>query len=140
VREAATFFKVLADETRLRMLLLLFEHEELCVCDFMAALEITQSKASRHLGTLRHEGLVDDRKDGLWSRYRLRPARGRLVGQHFEALKATLATRPEAARLLARLRRWLRAKGSGAARTARRTPAAAGTARAARPRAGGHTP
>ena len=54
MRDAAQFFKVLADEARLKMLWLLLNHRELCVCDFMAALEITQSKASRHLGTMRH--------------------------------------------------------------------------------------
>jgi DNA-binding transcriptional ArsR family regulator len=44
------------------MLWLLFNHEELCVCDIMEALGITQSKASRHLSTLRHAGLVTDRR------------------------------------------------------------------------------
>ncbi len=47
------FVKVLADEARLIMLWLLFNHRELCVCDIMAALEITQSKASRHLAALK---------------------------------------------------------------------------------------
>ena len=67
MKDVAQFFKVLADEARLQMLWLLFNHQELCVCDFVAALEITQSKASRHLRTLWHGGLVTDRKDGLWS-------------------------------------------------------------------------
>jgi ArsR family transcriptional regulator, arsenate/arsenite/antimonite-responsive transcriptional repressor len=44
MKDAAQFFKVLADEARLKMLWLLFNHRELCVCDIMAALEITQSK------------------------------------------------------------------------------------------------
>jgi hypothetical protein len=54
LKETARFFKVLADEARLKMLWLLFNHRELCVCDIMAALEITQSKASRHLAALRN--------------------------------------------------------------------------------------
>ena len=80
MRDAAQFFKVLADEARLKILWLLFNHRELCVCDIMAALDITQSKASRHLGTLRHAGLVSDRKDGLWSYSALRPVDDELAG------------------------------------------------------------
>jgi ArsR family transcriptional regulator, arsenate/arsenite/antimonite-responsive transcriptional repressor len=114
VKDAAQFFKVLADEARLKMLWLLFNHRELCVCDIMAALEITQSKASRHLSTLRHAELVTDRKEGLWSHYALRPAEDELARQHLGLLKANLANRPEAALLLAKLHQWLTAKNRGA--------------------------
>lgn len=47
LRDVAQFLKVLADETRIQILWLLFNHPELCVCDIMKALGITQSKASR---------------------------------------------------------------------------------------------
>jgi ArsR family transcriptional regulator len=114
VREAAQFFKILADEARLKMLWLLFNHRELCVCDIMAALEITQSKASRHLSTLRHADLVTDRKEGLWSYYALRPVEDALAREHLELLKAGLARRPDAAPLLAKLLEWLTAKNRGA--------------------------
>ncbi|MFH0900775.1 MAG: metalloregulator ArsR/SmtB family transcription factor [Pseudomonadota bacterium] len=110
MRDAAHFFKVLADEARLKMLWLLFNHRELCVCDFMAALEITQSKASRHLSTLRHADLVTDRKEGLWSYYALRPAEDAFVREHLDLLEAGLARRPDAALLLAKLRAWLEGK------------------------------
>ncbi len=66
MKEAASFFKVLADEARVKMLWLLLNHKELCVCDFMEVLEITQSKASRHLRKLYSAGLVSDRRAGLW--------------------------------------------------------------------------
>ena len=114
MRDAAHFFKVLADEARLKMLWLLFNHRELCVCDIMEALEITQSKASRHLITLRHAGLVTDRKDGLWSYYALRPVEDELAKQHLSVLRATLARRADAAPLLAKLHEWLQAKNRGA--------------------------
>ena len=114
MRGAAQFFKVLADEARLKMLWLLFNHRELCVCDIMEALEITQSKASRHLITLRHAGLVTDRKDGLWSYYALRPIEDELAKQHLNVLRATLAKRRDAAPLLAKLHHWLQAKNRGA--------------------------
>ena len=109
----AQFFKVLSDEARLKMLWLLFNHRELCVCDFMAALEITQSKASRHLRALWHSGLVTDRKEGLWSYYALRPEEDALVRGHLDLLKRGLAKRSDSAALLARLHRWLEAKKRG---------------------------
>jgi ArsR family transcriptional regulator, arsenate/arsenite/antimonite-responsive transcriptional repressor len=114
VRDAAQFFKVLADEARLKMLWLLFNHRELCVCDIMAALEITQSKASRHLSTLRHAELVTDRKEGLWSYYALCVPQDTLAKEHLDLLKANLAKRRDAGRLLARLHQWLDAKHRGA--------------------------
>jgi len=118
MRDAAQFFKVLADEARLKMLWLLYNHEELCVCDLMAALEITQSKASRHLSTLRHADLVSDRKEGPWSYYALREADDELTREHMALLKKTLATRPDAGELLARLHDWLRTKDRKATCTA----------------------
>jgi ArsR family transcriptional regulator len=110
MKDAAEFFKALADEARLHILWLLSNHRELCVCDLMAALEITQSKASRHLGTLRHAGLVTDRKDGLWSHYSLCTVDDPLVRAHLKALRKELATRPEAVRLLGKLDAWLKQK------------------------------
>jgi len=61
-------FKALADETRLRILKLL-EVREMCVCEVMVALGLTQPTASHHLGILENEGLVKDRKEGKWVFY-----------------------------------------------------------------------
>jgi len=66
-------FKALSDETRLRIMTLLMENDELCVCDFVGALGETQSKISRHLRYLYHAGLVEDRREGLWMHYRISP-------------------------------------------------------------------
>lgn len=71
MRDLASIFKALSDETRLRMMGLLFRRGELCVCDFVEALGISQSKASRHLRYLAHAGLVADRRDAVWVFYRL---------------------------------------------------------------------
>lgn len=60
--------KALSDETRLRIINLLFERE-LCVCDIMETLQITQAKASRHLIYLKNAGLVADRKHAQWVYY-----------------------------------------------------------------------
>lgn len=60
--------KALSDETRLRILNLLYE-KELCVCDIMETLQISQAKASRHLIYLKNAGLVKDRKQAQWAYY-----------------------------------------------------------------------
>ncbi len=64
-------FKALADETRLQIMTLLLDNDELCVCDFVGALGQTQSKISRHLRYLYNAGLVQDRREGLWMHYRI---------------------------------------------------------------------
>lgn len=71
--DLADTFKALSDETRLQIVTLLLDREELCVCDFVGALGLTQSKASRHLRYLYHAGLVEDRREGLWMLYRISP-------------------------------------------------------------------
>ena len=65
--------KALADQTRLRLLMLLVNTRELCVCEFTQALALSQPKISRHLAILREAGLLHDRKSGLWVYYRLNP-------------------------------------------------------------------
>lgn len=70
MKEVVKVCQALSDETRLRILNLL-GRRELCVCDLMAALKITQSKASRHLSYLKNAGLVQDRREGLWIHYSL---------------------------------------------------------------------
>ncbi len=112
MKETARFFKVLADEARLQMLWLLFNNRELCVCDFMEVLEITQSKASRHLAALRNAGLATDRRDGLWSYYSLCPVEDELAEAHLKLLKTSLSKRVDAKQLLIKLNGWLKAKKS----------------------------
>lgn len=60
--------KSLSDETRLRILNLLYE-KELCVCHIMETLQISQTKASRHLIYLKNAGLVKDQKHAQWAYY-----------------------------------------------------------------------
>jgi DNA-binding transcriptional ArsR family regulator len=62
--------KAISDPTRVRMLKLL-EGGELCVCEIMEVLGLVQSTASKHLNILKIAGLVESRKGGTWSYYRL---------------------------------------------------------------------
>jgi ArsR family transcriptional regulator len=78
---ADELFRALADSTRLRCLLLLDEHDELCVCELTHAVREAQPKISRHLATLREAGIVLDRRDGLWIHYRINPALPRWARQ-----------------------------------------------------------
>jgi len=71
LRELAEIFKALSDETRVQILSSLLLHGELCVCDVEGAFGITQSKSSRHLRYLLHAGLLQNRREGVWMRYRI---------------------------------------------------------------------
>lgn len=55
------FFKMLSDETRLRIMVLLW-HRELCVCQLMAITGISQPNISKHLSKLRDVGYVKDER------------------------------------------------------------------------------
>ena len=70
IERQSRVFKALADETRLSILHLL-KVREMCVCEIMAALNLTQSTASHHLGILENAGVVKDRKEGRWVFYRI---------------------------------------------------------------------
>jgi len=110
MREEARLFKSLADETRLKILWLLMGQEELCVCDIMGVLGITQSKASRHLRYLFNAGLVTDRREGLWMYYRISVAFGSREGKQLQMLREMLAAQPAAQALNRQLQQWLREK------------------------------
>jgi ArsR family transcriptional regulator, arsenate/arsenite/antimonite-responsive transcriptional repressor len=62
--------KALSDDTRLRIMNIIFERE-CCVCEVMQALEISQTRASRNLTMLYDAGFLKLRKEGLWSLYSL---------------------------------------------------------------------
>lgn len=116
MKETASFFKVLADETRLQMLWLLFNYRELCVCDIMAVLEITQSKASRHLRILFNAGLVSDRRSGLWIHYSLRPVSDDFKQAFMKTLRSQLKSSSNATALLEKLDTWLKQKSTTSCR------------------------
>ncbi len=85
-KECAELFKALADETRLKILHLLFEREQ-CVSDVMAALHLNQSRVSHHLKILKVARLVDASRDGQRICYALHPnAKDKLSQAKAEAL------------------------------------------------------
>ena len=65
-------FRALADETRLRIYLLLLKGE-LCVCELVDILNMEQSRISHSLRILREASLLDDRREGKWIIYSVNP-------------------------------------------------------------------
>jgi len=71
LRIASDHYALLAGETRLKIILLLNEIPELCVCDLATILEMTPAAVSQHLSRLRSGRLVQSRRDGMTIYYRL---------------------------------------------------------------------
>jgi ArsR family transcriptional regulator len=76
----------LAEPTRLGVIALLADGSEHCVCELMPKLDATQSRMSRHMQVLRQAGLVVDRRDAQWVRYRLNPDMGPEIRQIIDAV------------------------------------------------------
>ena len=114
MRDLAIIFGALADTTRLEMLALLLHNSELCVCDFVETLGISQSKASRHLRYMWNAHLLEDRRAGLWVYYRISRT---LDGQRqmlVKALERVFEAR-DLTELDGRLAKWFARKGCGPA-------------------------
>lgn len=105
MRTLTTLFKALSDETRLRMLGLLLSEGELCVCDFVEVLEISQSKASRHLRSLVNAGVLDDRREARWVYFRFADELGATQAAILEVLPTMLDGKMEPS-IFARLKQW----------------------------------
>ena len=65
-----SYFKLLSDETRLRIMVLLF-HNEFCVCQLCGITGISQPNISKHLARLRDMGLVKDERREQYTFYSL---------------------------------------------------------------------
>lgn len=71
IADYASLFKALCEPVRLRIVCLILERGELCVCDIVDALDLSQSVVSRHLAYLRNADLLAARRDGVWVYYQL---------------------------------------------------------------------
>jgi ArsR family transcriptional regulator, arsenate/arsenite/antimonite-responsive transcriptional repressor len=69
----AAQFKALADPTRVAIVNRLAAADEVCVCEFVATLDLAQPTVSHHLKVLRDAGLVESSRRGTWAYYRLVP-------------------------------------------------------------------
>lgn len=72
------FLKALADETRLKILQFLGD-KEMCQCDIVPAMDKSQSTISQHLQILTNAGILEYRKEGQRSLYKLKDERIRKI-------------------------------------------------------------
>jgi ArsR family transcriptional regulator len=63
----------LSEPIRLGAMRIIWDGGEHCVCELMERLDATQSRMSRHMGALKAAGLIVDRRDAQWVRYRRNP-------------------------------------------------------------------
>ncbi len=94
MEQLVQFFKSLSDETRLRIMILLTQGE-LCVCDLMFVLDEPQSKVSRHLAFLKHSGLANSKRAGVWMHYCLKEPADDVHRAELDFLKGKLSYLPE---------------------------------------------
>ena len=69
--DLSQLFKCLSEPIRLRILNLLLNHGELCVCNIVDTLEISQGVISRHLAYLRNNNILKSRREGTWIYYQI---------------------------------------------------------------------
>jgi len=74
IADAATLFKALSDETRLRIVRTMARsQQELCECNIVPLFGLSQSTICYHLKVLREAGIVESEKRGLWTYCRVNP-------------------------------------------------------------------
>lgn len=88
------FLRALSDETRLRILKLLYKQGELCVCELTFAMQLSQPKISRHLAILREQKILKDRREGQWIYYRIHPDMPAWGLRTLDALMEGVADKP----------------------------------------------
>lgn len=80
-------FKACADESRLRILHLIFLNEEMCISDLERILDFTQTKTSRHLTYLKNAGIVTFRRHHHWVFYSIKDEVYEILKQIFQFLR-----------------------------------------------------
>ncbi|QSE97568.1 ArsR/SmtB family transcription factor [Fulvivirga lutea] len=79
-------FKACSDESRVRILHLIFRNKEMCISDLEHILEFTQTKTSRHLIYLKNSGILNTRKQDQWVFYYLKDEVYEIISQIFQFL------------------------------------------------------
>lgn len=78
MNQLTSIFKILSDETRLRILILLYQ-EDLCVCQLSSILKVPQPRISKNLSKLRDLDLVDDERREKFVYYSLKKENNILI-------------------------------------------------------------
>ena len=93
MKNITQLFWILSDSTRLRILMLL-SRQELCVCQLMGILGISQPLVSRNIALLWEAGLLDDRRQGKLAFYVLKKGLPTGTTQIMDVLKKHLKNDP----------------------------------------------
>ncbi|MCW2286440.1 ArsR family transcriptional regulator [Rhodoblastus acidophilus] len=93
MQDIVSILSALAEPTRLAAIRLLWDGEEHCVCELMKKIDASQSRMSRHMAALKVAGLVIDRRDAQWVRYRRHP---KLAPEVVAIVDAIMAATPQA--------------------------------------------
>ena len=81
LKKGVELFNAFNEEARIRIVNLIYHHQEMCITDLELILDFTQTKTSRHLGFLKNSGVLKSRKVDQWSYYFLNPAFVEFVSQ-----------------------------------------------------------
>jgi ArsR family transcriptional regulator len=89
-------YRALADPIRLELLALIAAGGPICVCHLHERLPYSQSRVSKHLGTLRRAGLVTTRREGTWVYYSLEEEALAVAREYIDQLESSLRRPHEA--------------------------------------------
>ncbi|ENW88813.1 ArsR/SmtB family transcription factor [Acinetobacter pseudolwoffii] len=92
--DQADFFKCLSDPTRLDILKIILERQNVCVCEITEILQLSQPKISRHLALLRNLSILLDERKGQWVYYRLNPDLPEWVNSILNVLNDEVLNKP----------------------------------------------
>jgi len=109
--EVVAIGRALADPTRVRIIAAL-RSGELCVCELVDALDISQSSLSSHLQICRQAEVVNTRKESRWIYYSLSTRYGLLIERIFSELQ-TVGRDEQLRRDAMRLKKRLRMRQGG---------------------------
>ena len=83
----AQIFRACADESRLRILNLIFENGEMCIADLERILEFTQAKTSRHMVYLKNSGILTFRRYNHFVFYQLKDEVYEIINQILQFIR-----------------------------------------------------
>lgn len=76
-------FKALADENRLAIVSAIGREGEVCACELLERLDITQATLSHHMKVLCQAGLIRCRREGRWCHYSIDTEAARMLAAYF---------------------------------------------------------
>jgi len=86
IQYGSQIFKAFSDESRVRILFLIYQNKQMCISDVEHILDFTQTKTSRHLTYLKNSGIVNAKKFDQWVFYSIKDEVYEIISQIFKFL------------------------------------------------------